>query len=384
MTETIDNEIDLKYKKVVSVINSAGGTPLPVTNTLVDILKHIINENELDFVLAFKKNKSQTLEQLKQSSKLKKEEIVKRIEILAKKGVMFNQPNRQGVMVYRLLPFINVGIFEYTFMKELEYTEENKDLATLFYRMQQELRNFVQANYDNVVPFMLKQLPIDRTVPILLNKVTGKEIEIIVNQDLDVPIEKVLPAQSVEELINKFDDIAVGHCFCRHHKDLLGEPCKQTEKRENCFTFGKSARHVSENGFGRLITKEEALTILKEAKEDGLVHKAYHPNFDVSKDETSICNCCACCCGQSPKNLIGVTINSTNFIAKFNEDICKGCGTCVEKCHTTAIELNENNKAELTGEFCIGCGVCAYFCPENAISMIEGKRVVKIPPPRQR
>lgn len=383
MTEAIGNAIDSKYKKVVNVINSAGGTPLPVTDILVDILKHIINENELDFVMAFKKNKSQTLEQLKQSSKLTEEEIDEKAESLAKKGVMFNQPNRQGVMVYRLLPFINVGIFEYTFMKELEYTEENKDLATLFFKMQQEIRNLIQANYDYVVPSLLKQLPIDRTVPILLNKATGKEIEIILNQDLEVPIEKVLPAQSVEELINKFDDIAVGHCFCRHHKDLLGEPCKQTEKRENCFTFGKSARHVSENGFGRLITKEEALNILKDAKEDGLVHKAYHPNFDLSKDETSICNCCTCCCGQSQKNLIGVTINATNFIAKFNEEICKGCGTCVEKCHTAAIELNENNKAELTGEYCIGCGICAYFCPENAISMSEEERIVRIPPPRR-
>jgi aspartokinase len=74
MTEAIGNAIDSKYKKVVNVINSAGGTPLPVTDILVDILKHIINEDELDFVMAFKKNKSQTLEQLKQSSKLTEEE----------------------------------------------------------------------------------------------------------------------------------------------------------------------------------------------------------------------------------------------------------------------------------------------------------------------
>ena len=48
-------------------------------------------------------------------------------------------------------------------------------------------------------------------------------------------IDAVLPSQRVEDLIQKFDEIAVGHCFCRHHKDLQGAPCKQTSERENCF-----------------------------------------------------------------------------------------------------------------------------------------------------
>ncbi len=69
--------------------------------------------------------------------------------------------------------------------------------------------------------------------------------------------------QILENIINKFDDIAVGHCFCRQHKDLLGDPCKITDLRENCFTFGKSARFCVEQGFQRMISKDEALEILK-------------------------------------------------------------------------------------------------------------------------
>jgi Pyruvate/2-oxoacid:ferredoxin oxidoreductase delta subunit len=374
---------EAKYKKAAQIISSAGGTPIPVSDTLISILKHAVSEDDLDFILSFRRKKSQTLEELKKSSKLPEDKIIEKATNLAKKGVMFNQPNRHGLMVYRILPFVNVGLFEYFFMKKLEYNQENKELANLFLKLQTELRNFVQKEYDKVVPMLLKQPPIDRTIPFYTNEATGNHIEIKVDHELEVPSEQILPSQTVEELINKFDDIAVGHCFCRHHKDLLGEPCKQTDQRENCFTFGKSARHVSKSGFGRVISKEEALKILREAENDDLVHKAYHPNFDIKRDETSICNCCTCCCGQAPQNLISATINATNYKASINQDLCVGCETCVKHCHTGVIELNDDNKAEIVGEYCIGCGTCAHHCPENAISLIKGQRIVRIPPPRR-
>ncbi len=373
---------EAKYKKVASVVSSAGGTPIPVTDTLIELLKFVIDEEDLDFIMAFRRKRSQTMEQLLQSSKMSEAEILKKVEKLAKKGVVFNQPNRQGLMVYRLLPLFNVGIFEYMFMKKLEYTEENKKIASLFVKLFDDLSVFIQKNYDTVINILLKALPIDRTVPVLINKETGKEI--IVNEELEVPIEQIVPTQKVEDLIKKFDDIAVGYCFCRHHKDMIGQPCEMNGPRENCFTFGKSARFTSSNGFSRLVSKEEALKIMKEAEEAGLIHKAYHPNFDVNKDETSICNCCKCCCGQSAQNLIGPTINATNFTSKINQELCVGCGTCVEHCHHEVIELNADGKAEKTGEYCIGCGVCAYFCPENAITLVEDKRIVRIPPPRRK
>jgi len=371
--------IDRKYKKAAQVINSAGGTPYPITDTLISILKYLLDEEYLDFIIAFRRKKSQTMEQLKESSNLSEEEILKKVEVLAKKGLIFNQPNRYGVMVFRLMPFVNVGVFEYTFMKELETTEENLEIAQLFAKLGSESKERLKSNYNVALSFLKNMPPIDRTIPIRENKETGNEIEIIVNEELEVPEQKILLTQTVEELIEKFDNIAVGHCFCRHHKDLLDNPCKQTELRENCFTFGKSARYTSEQGFSRMVSKEEALQILKQSEQDGLVHKAYHPNFDMKRDETSICNCCTCCCG----NAGGMTVNATNYISQFNHDLCVGCGTCVDHCHTNSIELNDEGKAELVGDYCIGCGVCAYFCPENAISLVENERIVRIPPEPQ-
>ena len=263
-------------------------------------------------------------------------------------------------------------------MKKLSFTEEERHLAKLFSKLFNELSVFIQDEYDTIVPIFKNIKPFDRTLPIKGKNVNDKEINIVINSEVEVPEEIILPTKEIEDIINKFDDIAVGYCFCRHHKDLLGEPCKQTDIRENCFTFGKSARYTSEQGFARMVSKEEALDILKKSEKDGLVHKAYHANFDIKQDETSICNCCNCCCGQAG----GPTVNYTNYISQVNQDLCVGCGTCVEHCHTDSMQLNDEGKAENTGNRCIGCGVCAYFCPENAISLVENKRKVVIPPYR--
>jgi len=375
-----------KYRKAARVVVKAGFLPFPVNDTMIELLKILLDEEDLDFIMAFKRKPSQTMEQLKVSSKMSEGEILFHVKKLAKKGFIFNQPSSKGVMVYRLMPLVMVGVFEYTFMKKIEFTEDNKELAALFAKLFNELSDFIQENYDTVITLFQNMPPFDRTIPILDKNVSGEEINIEINEKLEVPEEIIIPTQKVEDLIKKFKDIAVGYCFCRHHQDLLGNPCKQTKLRENCFTFGKSARYVTEQGFGRIISQEKALKLIKESEKDGLVHKAWHPHSDISKDETSICNCCEDCCGTFDWWRKGSTamINSTNFISIIDKDSCVGCGTCIEKCPVGAIELNGDDKAERNSDWCIGCGVCVHFCPENAISLKEGMRKVYVPPPRLR
>ncbi len=378
MSEAIDD----KYKKVAKILNSVpGGFPYPISDTLLGILKHAIAEENLDFMMAFRKNISQSMEQLKESSGLTEDEILKKADALAKKGVIFNQPSSKGIMVFRLLPIGRQ--FEYTFMKELEKSKENMELSDLFYKLHEEVENLIQKNYDRFIPGFSKMPPVDRTVPILKNKATGNELNIIVDEELEVPEQKVIPTQKVEELINKFDDIAVGYCYCRQHKEFLGDPCKQIELTPSCFTLGKSARHTSNHGFSKLVSKEKALAILKKIEDAGLVHKAYHLHSDTSKEEVAICNCCNCCCLTARDCLIFPVANATNYLASIDQDLCVGCGTCMEKCYNKAIQLNDDDKAERIEEYCVGCGVCAYLCPENAISLIEGQRIVRMSPPRR-
>lgn len=381
----MSNEMSVtdKYKLAAQAINKAGGTPIPTNDTLLEILTYFILEDELDLVTAFLDQKSQTIEQLQKSSGLPEDEILAKTDALAARGVIFNQPNRKGIMVYRLLPLINVGTFEYTFMGKLEDNQRNREISALFKKLFAEVRQTLDKNYDALAPLFLKAPPVDRTVPVSENKATGNKVKIMVNQSIEAPMERIMPAQDVEKIIAKFDEIAVGHCFCRHYKDMLGKSCQQTDEREACFTFGKSARYTSSQGFARMISKQEALDILKQSEEAGLVHKAYHPNFDIHKDETSICNCCHCCCGNSVDNSHFPVTNATNYLAIIDQEVCVGCGTCVEKCHTHAAFLNDDGKADRVEDRCIGCGICASLCPPNAISLLEGERIVRIEPLRK-
>lgn len=375
------SDIDKKYAKAVNVLNKAGQFPIPASDTTISILKLTIKEEDLDFIMAFKRKVSQTMEQLKESSKLSEEEILTKVKRLAEKGVMFDQPNRQGVMIFRLLPIIRQ--FEYNFMKKLEHNEENKELGRLFKDFNNNLGQLFQNDYDNFLGMWKKMPPIDRTVPYVKNQ-DGNNIEIVLDKEVEVPIEKIIPTQNIDEIVKKFDDIAVGKCFCRQHEEILGHPCKQIELVDSCFTLGKSARHTSKHGFSRLVSQEEALDILNICREAGLVHKAYHLASDINKEEVAICNCCGDgCCPNSLKGAYIPQNNASSFVAEINPDLCVGCGTCVEKCHNAIIELNDDDKAERDEEFCIGCGVCAYFCPENAINLVEKKRIVNIIPPRK-
>ena len=373
-----------KYQKVARSIVKAGRLPFPINNTLLEILRILIDEDELDFIIkTYKRKFSLTLAEIKKRSGMEEEQILQKIESLAKKGVIFNQPNRQGIIVYRLLPLIMVGSFEYTFMKTLKFSDDEKEIAELFKKLFDEVKEVVHSKYDAILPVFKSFPPIDRTIAILDKNVAGNEIEISLNMEIDPPEEEILLTQNVIDLINKFEKIAVGHCFCRHYKDLLSEPCKQTNIRENCLTFGKSANYITEQGFGRIISREEALKILKDSEDAGLVHKAYHLHSDTSREEVAICNCCSCCCLTARDCLIFPVANATNYLASIDQDLCVGCGTCVEKCYNKAIYLNDDNKAERMEEYCVGCGVCAYLCPENAISLIEGQRIVRMTPPRR-
>ena len=375
------SDINKKYAKVITVLNKAGQFPIPASETTISILKHTIMEEDLDFIMAFKRNISQTMEQLKESSKLSEEEILTKVKRLAEKGVMFDQPNRNGMMVFRLLPIVRQS--EYGFMKKLEHTEANVEFGRLFKKLDEDLNQMFQKDYDNFLSMWKKMPPIDRTVPYVKNQ-NGDNIEIVLDREIDVPIERIIPTQNIDDIIKKFDDIAVGNCFCRQREEIIGHPCKQIELIDSCFTLGKSAKHTSKHGFSRLVSQEEALEILKTCREAGLVHKAYHLASDINKEEVAICNCCGDgCCPNSMKGAYIPQNNAASFLAEINPELCTGCGTCVEKCHNAIIELNDDDKAERIEELCIGCGVCAYFCPENAIALVEKKRIVNIIPPRK-
>jgi len=363
--------LDDRYREVAQMMAGRG----PVADPMVELFKVLVKEDQIDLLLAFKEKRSQNMDQLKESSGLSEEVILEKTDALARRGLIFNQPNSAGDKVFRLLPLANVGVYEYTFMKKLTGSEEEQKIADLFAKMR-AARPPMKLSPEQAAAMLARRPAVDRSMPIQKNKATGEPTVIAVNEEIEGGVDKILLTQNVVDLIEKFDEIAVGHCFCRQFKDTQGDHCKQTDLRENCFTFGKSARFTTENEFMRMITKEEALKILYESEKDGLVHKAYHPNFDITKPETSICNCCYDCCGNSR----GAIVTVSTHLAHVDPELCEGCETCAETCHPKAITLGDDGKSHVDEDRCIGCGVCAYMCPQNAIQLKQtAPRTVRAP-----
>lgn len=49
-----------------------------------------------------------------------------------------------------------------------------------------------------------------------------------------------------------------------------------------------------------------------------------------------------------------------------DDDMCNGCGVCVDECPTGAIKV-EQEKAKIYMEECIRCALCHDVCPQDAV-----------------
>ena len=356
----------LWYQLARSIVK-AGGPPVPINNTLIELLKTLINEEQLTFLLKFRKPLN--LGQIKSKVELNDLSLTKMLNELMNIGMITGIPSKTtGIMVYRLVAFLP-GLLEFTLMRG-ETGAKQKKLAKLWEQLFKEEVAVTQKNYDIVMNAFKEAPPIDRVIPI--------EQQIEPHEDL------VLPEEEVRKIIEKYDIIGVSYCYCRHLKDLLNTPCKIDAPRQNCLSFGRTAKFAIDHNFAKLISKEEALEKLKKAEELGLVHKTFHVRGDPYQEELAICNCCSCCCGNFQAFYSGAspTHTYTSYIANVNESDCVGCGTCLDVCPMNSIEL-VNTTAIINEERCFGCGVCANTCPENAIKLRKtGLRKVFIAAPK--
>ena len=181
-----------------------------------------------------------------------------------------------------------------------------------------------------------------------------------VGQAVDAGNQQVLDIDSANRIVMDADTIAVTKCTCR----LTAHKCDMP--LEVCLQVGNAAKYTLDRGTGRAVSKEEALNILADCEEKGLVHvtmnKAHAGHF--------ICNCCACCCQAMPLVISeGLKIlDPSRYVAEIDPDLCSLCGTCLDRCFFSAIEEQADAMAVIA-EKCMGCGLCQVTCPEDAITL---------------
>ena len=58
----------------------------------------------------------------------------------------------------------------------------------------------------------------------------------------------------------------------------------------------------------------------------------------------------------------------SNYYAATDDDLCSGCGLCVDRCQMDAITV-EDDKSRVDPGKCIGCGLCTTVCATKAIHL---------------
>ncbi|MCB2193610.1 MAG: 4Fe-4S binding protein [Deltaproteobacteria bacterium] len=183
----------------------------------------------------------------------------------------------------------------------------------------------------------------------------------------------ILDFDSVAAMIEKARSLAVTKCTCRLSMHNCERPL------EVCLQVDGAADYNLARGTGRALSREEAMDILKQAEEAGLVHVTLNRH----EGNNFICNCCPCCCQTMPVLIEGGirVVDPSRFVAVVDQQACTACGTCLDRCYFSAITLEdqEGAVAEVDPERCMGCGLCLVTCPGEALSLGEARRPSFIP-----
>ncbi len=265
---------------------------------------------------------------------------------LYRKGLAFKKETEEGTsyrMSRDLMQFHDASIL---------WPEAPRSFLDLW----QEFMETEWPAFSEIVSQLLPR-PVTRVVPV------GESID---------SRQQVLAYEDVSSMIEQADNIAVTNCTCR----LTAHKCDRPV--EICLQIGKAGKYAIDRGTGRSVDKEEAMDLLRQAEEAGLIHTT----MNRAGDAHFICNCCSDCCMTFPM-LIDRKLkmcDPSRFAAVIDADACSGCSDCLERCYFGALELDDaSGKATVAQEECMGCGLCKVVCGEGAIALKEVREAGFIP-----
>jgi len=271
--------------------------------------------------------------------------VLNTLKGMARRGLI-KVERSQRELRFGLMPFV-VGVYE----AQLERMDA--ELAQLFEDYYQESRGQVIVS---VAPSVHRIIPIDQAIP------TSTE---------------VFPYERASGLLEGAMSFGVRDCICRVQRGRLGQACDAPVS--SCVIFHPAPGAFDRSSDIRPITKDEALRILREASEHGLVHSS----ANVQQGHGYICNCCTCCCGiLRALSEFGnaEAVARSDFHAAIDADLCTACGACLDSCPFHALSL-PGSAVEVDLTRCMGCGHCVSACPSEALTLVRHKAAERVSPP---
>jgi Pyruvate/2-oxoacid:ferredoxin oxidoreductase delta subunit len=272
------------------------------------------------------------------------DELAEQLESMARRGLVYSIHPSEGEPKYMAIQFA-IGIFEFQVGQ-----------------LDREMAGETSAYLNTLPPTFWERMPQLRTIPVGESIPTGSTVMIY---------------EQAEKLVRSQEKIRVNPCICRKQKRLLGEGCDKP--LESCLVFGSGADYYGRLGVGRAIDQEEALSILAQAEEAGLVLQPSN-----TQKATVICCCCGDCCevlAIAKRHPRPAEILVSPFRAVVDEVLCSACGDCEFRCQMDAIAV-EDGYAVVNRDRCIGCGLCVTDCPDEAVTLMRKPEAEQLPVPR--
>jgi ferredoxin len=327
----------------------------PASDLLFQILSMLFSEEEAGLV-SLMPIKPFTA---KKASRIWKKNLVETrnmLDNLAGRGILVDI-EQDGESVY-VLPPPMAGFFEFSLMRVRDDIDQ-KVLSELFYQYLNVEEDFVRELFTQ------GETQLGRT---FVSEPALSEENAL----------HVLDYERASEVIETASHIGVGMCYCRHKKQHLDAACDAP--MDICMTFNTTAASLTKHGVARSIDKFECRDLLQQAYDHDLVQFGEN----VRESVNFICNCCGCCCEAmiaARRFSILNPVHTTNFIPVVDEEVCNGCGKCVNVCPVEAMTLvsaNDPDKprmkvARLNEDLCLGCGVCIRSCNKKHGLRLESR-----------
>jgi electron transport complex protein RnfB len=251
----------------------------------------------------------------------------------------------EGEFTYAIRPFV-VGFYEG------QLPRMDVEMAELFEQYYRE----TQGGILRMAPAIHRVIPVGAAIPFQV---------------------EIHTYERATELLDMAMSWGVRNCICRVQQRLLGKGCDRP--LEACLVFAPIKNAFDRSKVDRAITKEEALRILHKTEEAGLVHSSGNYRNGIEY----ICNCCTCCCGIMrgiAEFGIMSAIAHSDFHIAIEDELCSGCGDCLERCQFNALSIPDGIVVA-NDNHCMGCGLCVVVCPTDALQLKRRKESEVLLPP---